>query len=85
MALWIQPTLDQNYLGEQDFLGGPMVKALCFQCRGTGSISGQGSPDMPSSVAKKKKIGGKKFQKVLKSKTCVCLQLATIYTAFTLY
>ena len=29
---------------------------------------------------KKKKLGGKKFQKVLKSKTCVCLQLATIYT-----
>ena len=26
-----------------DFPGGPVVKTLCLQCRGTGLISGQGT------------------------------------------
>ena len=32
-----------------DFPGGPVVKTLCFQCRGTGSVPGQGT-EIPHAV-----------------------------------
>ena len=38
-----------------DFPGGPVVKTLCFQCRGLGSIPGRGTED-PHTV----QHGGKK-------------------------
>ena len=34
---------------KREFPGGPVVKTLCFRCRGTGSIPGQGT-EIPQTV-----------------------------------
>ena len=41
----------------QDFLGGPVAKTPCSQCRGTGLISGQGTkiPHVPGMAKNKPK------------------------------
>ena len=47
-----------------DFPGGPVVKNLSFQCRGTGSIPGPGTqiPHAMQHSQKKKKKKAKKIQ-----------------------
>ena len=85
MALWIQTTLNQKYLGEQDFFGGPMVKALYFQCRGHRFNLWSGSSNIPSSVAKKKKKNSGEEISESSKKQILCLSPAgnhvhSIYT-----
>ena len=67
--MWVQK-------GLWDFPGGPVVKTLRFQCRGMGSIPGQGTK-IPHSVQcsqKTKKIKKKKRKGLCSEATLVLAQ-----------
>ena len=84
MALWIQ-TLNQKHLGEQDFFGGPTVKALCLQCRGHRFNLWSGKFQYPKQCGKKKKKNGGEEISESSKKQILCLSPAgnhvhSIYT-----
>ena len=62
ISQFIPPSLLFLSKTSQDFPGGPVVKTPCFQCRGMGSIPGQGTK-IPQAVWPKKKKKRKEKEK----------------------